>query len=174
MELEPKLLLFLPNEIKYKILCYNDEYTVKMVNDRIHIYEPKYKTILREIKQICMDADPNDVKKWKIFNQKCMKEIYKKMNLHDFHCMLNELTLEDYQQFIEDETIDLFHHLSLSYYQTIQHIYTTKYPVVNEKRLVYSIFWDYCIFLRGLITTPPKKAESSNELSKLRSPYDPS
>ena len=143
-----KLLDKIPIEIKYKILEYNDEYSVKFVDNKITIYEPNHKTILREIKQICLDADPNDVKKWKFFNHKCMKEIYKKMNLHDFHCLLNELTPDEYQQFIdEEEAIDLFHHLSLTYYQTIQHIYTTKYPVVNEKRLLYSIFWDYCVFL---------------------------
>jgi hypothetical protein len=147
MEVNSKLLEKIPNEIKYKILDYNDEYSVKFIDDHITIYEPRYKTILHEIKTLCLDADPNDVKKWKIFNHKCMKEIYKKINLHDFHCLLNELTHEEYQDFIEDETIDLFHHLSLSYYQIIHHIYITKYPVVNEKRLIYSIFWDYCVFL---------------------------
>ncbi len=137
-------------DLIYKILEYNDDYTVKRIRDRIIIYEPNYKMILREIKKL--EPDPNDIKNWKMFKHKCMKELYKKIDLHDFHCMLNELTPEEYNEFVEEETTGLFHHLSLTYYQIIQHIYTTKYPVVTEKRLIYSLFWDYCIFLRVKFT----------------------
>lgn len=136
------------NDILYLILSYNDEYTVKQVKNRLIVYEPKYKLVLNRLNYLCNNTDHCSVKSWRNFNQMCMKILYKKCNYHDFHLMLNELSDNNIELFIEIETINMLHRLSLSYYELLQYIYKTNYPIISNEdmRLVYGIFWDYCKF----------------------------
>jgi hypothetical protein len=133
-------------EIIYKILEYNDDYTVKIIGDRIIIYEPKYKLILNCLNKLCSVTDKCSVKSWRFFNHCCMKVLYKKCNHHDFHLLLRELKHIDL--FINIKTANIRHHLYMRYYHTLNYIYKTNYPVINKEdsRLLYGLFWDYCKF----------------------------
>ena len=75
-----------------------------------------------------------------------MKHLYKQCNLHDFHMLLNSLSVMEYNQFIENEISHMLHHLALTYYNLINHMYEKNYPIlsIENKKMFYSIFWDYC------------------------------
>jgi hypothetical protein len=135
-------------DIIYNILTYTDDCTIKRIKDRIIIYDPIYKIILKQLNKLCDNTDQNSVKSWRYYNHFCMKKIYKKINYRDFHLLLRQLTFEEIIRFIDIETVNMLHHLSLSYYQTLNYIYKTEYPTINndQKRLVYGLFWDYCKF----------------------------
>jgi hypothetical protein len=135
-------------DIIYKILSYTDEHTIKQFGERIIIYEPNYRLILNELNNLCNITDQNSVKSWRYFNNYCMKKLYKKINYHDFHLLLKELTFQQIVLFIDIETINMLHHLSMVYYRLLNYIYITNYPSINnnDKRLVYGLFWDYCKF----------------------------
>lgn len=138
----------LPIELVYKILSYNDEYNVKQKGDRILIYDPTYKIILKEMNFLCALTDHNSVKKWRIYNRVCMKYIYPMCNYHDFHLLLNHLSFKVFNHFVEIETVNMLHHLSQNYNNLLRYIHKTKYPKINadEKRILYGVFWDYCKF----------------------------
>lgn len=136
------------NDILFLILEYNDDYTVKRIKNKIFVYEPKYKIAINNLNYICSSTDHCSVKSWRDFNHYCMKKIYKKINYHDFHLMLNNLKYKDIELFIEIETLNMLHHLSLHYYQLLYYIYNTSYPIIvyENKQRVYGIFWDFCKF----------------------------
>jgi hypothetical protein len=146
--MNPLRVIELPSDLVYKILSYNDDYNVKQNGDRILIYDPNYKIILNELNTLSALTDHNSVKRWRIYNRVCMKYIYPKCNYHDFHLLLNHLTSKQFNHFIEIETINMMHRLSLNYYNLLRYIHKTNYPVLNpdEKRIIYGIFWDYCKF----------------------------
>ncbi len=138
----------LSSDIIFNILEYIDDCTTKMVNGRIIIYEPKYKIILSKLKYFCSITDHCNVKSWRNFNHICMKILYKNCSHKDFHLLLRDMGLIHFIQFIELETVNMMHYLSLQYYQVLKYIYDTKYPILtnDNRKIIYSIFWDYCKF----------------------------
>lgn len=138
----------LPLDIIYKILEYNDDYTLKRKGKRIIIYEPTYKIVIYQLNYLCSITDQCSVKSWRSFNNRCMKTLYKSINHHDFHLLLNELSAEEIDIFIELETVNMLHYLSLAYYKLLNYIHKTNYPIIikEDKCLVYGLFWDFCKF----------------------------
>lgn len=136
----------LPTDIVFNIIEYLDECTVKKVKNRVFIDEPKYKLILNQLNYICSKTDHCSVKSWRAFNKNCMKILHKKCNIHDFHMLLNNLSIIEYDRFVENEISHMLHNLSLVYYNLINYIYQKNYPIlsIENKKMVYSIFWDYC------------------------------
>jgi hypothetical protein len=136
----------LPTDIIFNIIGYLDECSVKNYKGKLFIDEPKYKLILHQLNYICSKTDHCSVKSWRLFNKNCMKILYKKCNTHDFHMLLNNLSILEYDLFVENETSNMLHNLALIYYNILNHIYVSNYPNIlnDDKKLIYSIFWDYC------------------------------
>jgi hypothetical protein len=133
-------------DIIFNILSYNDEFNTILYNNRILIFIPNYKILLKQLKQTCSVTDQSDINSWRRFNQECMKIIYKNCSYHDFHLLLKDLGTISFMNFVELETINMLHHLSLSYYKLLKYIYDTKEPILKneDKALIYGLFWDYC------------------------------
>jgi hypothetical protein len=136
----------LPNDLIFNIITYLDECSVKKYEDRIMVYEPNHLILIKNLHRNCFKTDHCNVKSWREFNKNCMKVLYKKSNLHDFHMLLRELSITQYADFVELETVNMLHHMGLTYYAIINTIYTMNYPILSNsnKKLAYAIFWDYC------------------------------